>query len=75
MEELREKVLFQETLDIDDDTRGILMDLLDKDMAVEPDIYPNGRFYIFECSECGITISGVNKYCHNCGQKFKWVAD
>ena len=73
MEELREKLLYQETLDLDDgDTRSILMDLIDKDTAMKPDIYPNGRFYIFECSECGITVSGVNKYCHKCGQKFNW---
>ena len=45
---------------------------LSKGKEVAPDIYPSGRFYIFECSECGITVSGVNKYCHKCGQKFKW---
>ncbi len=46
--------------------------VMDKQEPMKPDIYPSGRFYIFECSECGITVSGVNKYCHNCGQKFKW---
>ena len=44
-------------------------EVFDKQEPVKPDIYPSGRFYIFECSECGITVSGVNKYCHKCGQK------
>lgn len=43
-----------------------------KQKPMKPDIYPNGRFYIFECSECGLTASGVNKYCHHCGQKLDW---
>lgn len=45
---------------------------LSKEKEVAPDIYPNTRFHVFECSECGIGVTGVNRYCHKCGQKFNW---
>ncbi len=47
-------------------------EVFDKQEQMKPNIYPSGKFYIFECSKCGVTVSGVNKYCHKCGQKFKW---
>ena len=45
---------------------------MDKQGQMKPNIYPSGKFYIFECNKCGVTISGIDKYCHECGQKMDW---
>lgn len=73
MKELREKLLYQETLDLDDgDARSILTDLIDKDTAMKPD-----RLDGFRCRNCSGKLARQTdlvgqKYCHHCGQKIDW---
>lgn len=47
-------------------------EVFDKHEPMTPNIYPSGKFYTFECNKCGVTISGIDKYCHECGQKIDW---
>ena len=74
MKELREKLMYQETLDLDDgDTRSILIDLVDKDTAMKP--IHDQRYPEMGCPICGDLASGWEKqpnYCHYCGQKLDW---
>ena len=69
MDGLREKLLYQETLDLDDDgVRNFLLDLLDRDTATKPE---HERGHLFTC-ECGSYVGYLHDYCYNCGQKLYW---
>ena len=73
MKELREKLMYQETLDLDDgDTRSILTDLVDENTATKPD-----RLDGFRCGNCSGKLARQTdlvrqKHCHHCGQKLDW---
>ena len=71
---LRDKLVYQETLDlVDDGVRELLIDLLDKESPTKP-IYDH-RYAEMGCPMCGNLVSGWEKqpnYCHDCGQKLDW---
>lgn len=60
------------TSDEDIESFEIAVEAMKKQDPMKPNIYPSGKFYIFECNKCGVTISGIDKYCHECGQKIDW---
>lgn len=66
---LREKLLYQETLDLDDEgVRGLLTDLLDRDSKMRP-LSSGGEY---ACPMCEVTISECYEYCWHCGQAISW---
>lgn len=86
MEELREKLLYQETLDLDDgDVRDVLMDLVYRETPMKVTgrkfTYPNEygvTMVEVECPNCEISIEFESlrcyepEYCDECGQKLDW---
>lgn len=68
-ENLREKLTYQETLDLNEEgVRELLRDLLDKESAMKP-LVINGEC---NCQNCDVTIAEKDEYCWKCGQKFDW---
>lgn len=69
MNELRIKLMYQETLVLDDeDVRSVLTDLVDKataGKAVQNKLENN-------CPVCNKQIAYADSYCWNCGQKLDW---
>ena len=66
---LREKLLYQETLDLDDEgLRRVLTDLLDRESMMRP-LFSSGEY---TCPMCEITVSEGDEYCWHCGQKLDW---
>lgn len=66
---LREKLLYQETLDLDDEgVRDLLTDLLDRESMMKPE---HERGHLFTC-ECGVYVGYLHDYCYSCGQKLDW---
>ena len=65
---LREKLVYQETLDLDDDgVRMLLTELLDRDLPMKPIL--NGEYI---CPICDITIADGDNYCWHCGKAIDW---
>ena len=76
MKELREKLLYQETLDLDDgNTRSILTDLIDRDTAMKVYERPldDGTIQL-ECPNCHceVRVEFIHPCCWRCGQKLDW---
>jgi hypothetical protein len=66
---LREKLLYQEILDLDDEgVRGVLTDLLDRESMMRP----LSSYGEYTCPMCEITVSEGDEYCWHCGQKLDW---
>lgn len=66
---LRDKLVYQETLDLDDEgVRGLLTDLLDRESAT----IPLSSYGEYNCPMCEVTISEKDEYCWHCGQKLNW---
>lgn len=67
--DLREKLTYQETLDLDEEgVRDLLIDLLDKESTMKPlFIYSE-----YTCPMCEVTIAEKDEYCYHCGQKIDW---
>lgn len=67
--DLREKLTYQETLDLDEEgVRGLLTDLLDKESKMRPlSIYSE-----YTCPMCEVAIAEKDEYCWHCGQKINW---
>lgn len=66
---LREKILYQETLDLDDEgVRGVLTDLLDREFMTRP----LSSYSEYICPMCEVTVSEGDEYCWHCGQKLDW---
>ena len=69
---LREKLTYQETLDLEEEgVRELLRDLLDKESAMKPLIINNDC----TCLMCGVTIAEMDEYCWKCGRKLGWEDD
>lgn len=66
---LREKLLYQETLDLNDEgVRDLLTDLLNKESKMRPlSIYSEHT-----CQKCDVTIAEKDEYCYKCGQAIDW---
>ena len=66
---LIEKLLYQETLDLDDEgVRELLTDLLDRYSMMRP-LSSDGEY---TCPMCELTVSQYDGYCWKCGQKLDW---
>lgn len=66
---LREKLIYQETLDLDEEgVRGLLTDLLYRERKMKPlTIYSE-----YTCPNCEVAIAEKDDYCWKCGQKLDW---
>ena len=61
-----------EKISPDDEAEKMAIEAMKKQIPMKPGLSPNGMFFLFECRECGTSVSNVNKYCHKCGQKLDW---
>lgn len=66
---LKEKLIYQETLDLDDEgVRGLLTDLLYKESAMKP----VDKETEYACGQCDTHVAYKDDYCWHCGQKLDW---
>lgn len=66
---LRIQLLRQETLDLRcEETRWLLIDLLDRDSQKKPTLEWGG----YTCPSCCSLVWHFNNHCDQCGQKLGW---
>ena len=72
---LIEKLLYQETLDLDDEgVRELLTELVYRDSKVKPDVKITKIGGIqHTCKSCCAFVGYLHEYCCECGQKLDWT--